>query len=30
MSYSGSKAMKKPKKNPIREDRIQNEAIVDA
>ena len=28
--YSGSKAMRKLKKDPIREDRINNEAIVDA
>jgi len=28
--YPGSKPMKKPKKDPIREERIHNEAIVDA
>ena len=28
--HSGSKAVKNPKKDPIREDRIHNEAIVDA
>jgi len=27
---SGSKTMRKPAKDPLREDRIQNEAIVDA
>ena len=28
--WNGSNAMKKPRKDPIREDRIHNEAIVDA
>jgi Calcium binding len=28
--HAGSNEMKKPKKDPIREDRIRNEAIVDA
>jgi hypothetical protein len=28
--HSGDKAMKKPPKDPIREDRIHNEALVDA
>src|SRR5262249_50430538 len=28
--HAGSKAMKRPKKDPIREDRIHNEAIVNA